>query len=156
MGFGDILEQWEEKQKKGKNSRSLQSNSAHEVLRSWLEENTIEDKEQSGPLRPENEMSAAAKRRKQLRELKPQAELDLHGFIAEEAITTLDRFIKDCKQKGLKKVLIIHGKGHHSSSGPVLKREVRKYLETSPLTGEMGEPERSMGGTGAVWVIIRS
>ena len=156
MSFGDILEQWEKQQKKGKNPLSPQSNSAADALRSWLKAHPVEDKEQAGTHSDENSKSAAARRRKQLRELQPQAELDLHGFITEEAITTLDRFIKDCKRKGMKKVLIIHGKGNHSSSGPVLKREVRRYLEISPLTGEMGEPERSVGGSGAVWVIIRS
>lgn len=89
------------------------------------------------------------------RRMKPQASLDLHGFTAAEAAERLEWFIRDSKSRGLQKVLVIHGKGHHSQGEPVLKKTVRTILEQSSICGEIGTPERTQGGPGATWVLIR-
>ncbi len=89
------------------------------------------------------------------RAIKSQDSLDLHGFTAAEAAERLEWFIRDSKSRGLQKVLIIHGKGHHSQGEPVLKKTVRAFLEQNSMCGEIGTPERAQGGLGATWVLIR-
>lgn len=93
--------------------------------------------------------------RKKLRSMKPQAVLDLHGCYADEAEARLLSFLKQSSEAGLKKIMIIHGKGNHSLGEPVIKKIVVKILERSPAAGEFGHPDRSSGGSGATWVIIR-
>ena len=94
-------------------------------------------------------------REKDLKKMKPQDELDLHGFTSAEAELELEKFLIQSKKRGLKKVLIVHGKGNHSPNGPVLKETVYTYLRRCSFTGMTGTPDRSLGGSGAVWVIIR-
>lgn len=94
--------------------------------------------------------------REYLREMSPEARLDLHGCTREQALEKLDFFIKDCIKHGLKKVLIIHGKGNHSTgSDPVLGDFVRTYIEEDKRLGASGHPNRNHGGNGATWVILR-
>ena len=90
-----------------------------------------------------------------LRKLPPEDEIDLHGKTIDESEHLLSEFIKAAAGKGLRKVLIIHGKGNHSKNGPVLASWVRHYLETSPLCGETGSPDKRDGGSGASWVILK-
>ena len=93
--------------------------------------------------------------RKKLLKQPAQKSLDLHGFTAEEANAAVEDFLKTSKSLGLKKVLIIHGKGYHSQGKPVLKGEVIKILERSPIAGEFGAAGRNEGGSGAVWVLLK-
>ena len=93
--------------------------------------------------------------RKKLIKQPSQRSLDLHGCTAEEARAEVERFLKECRRRGLRKVLIIHGKGYHSEGRPVLKKEVFRLLEQSPLAGEFGQADRAEGGSGAVWVILK-
>jgi len=105
----------------------------------------------------EQELSAGEHNRERThpRRWPVDATLDLHGFTLEEAKARTEAFIARCRTAGMKKVLIIHGKGKHSSSEGVLKREMTIYLRQHRDTGMMGIPDRSMGGSGAVWVVIR-
>jgi len=92
---------------------------------------------------------------RKLKQMKHQAELDLHGFTEESALQELSRFLQRSSSQGLKKVLIIFGKGYHSDSRPVLPGAVRRYLESSPLAGQLTTPPPKYGGSGALWVLIR-
>lgn len=87
--------------------------------------------------------------------MKPQRTLDLHGMRAEEALRALEQFVVTCRRAGVRKVLVIHGKGYHSQGEPVLRGLVRRYLEQSPHTGAFGPAPRELGGSGALWVAIR-
>ena len=90
-----------------------------------------------------------------LRKLPPEAEIDLHGKTTEESEHLLYSFLKGSSKRGLRKVLIIHGKGKHSKSGPVLGMWVKHYLESSSICGETGHPDKRDGGSGATWVILK-
>jgi DNA-nicking Smr family endonuclease len=79
-----------------------------------------------------------------------EARCDLHGQTAEEARRTVDRFLKECAGRGLRKVLIIHGKG----SG-VLHKAVTGYLEGHPLAGQRESAPQAEGGRGALIVYLR-
>lgn len=78
--------------------------------------------------------------------------LDLHGMTQEQAGRELGAFLGRCREEGVKKVLIIHGQGHHSAGGPVLKETVRRILESSDLVTDWGTASPKHGGSGAVWV----
>ena len=150
MKFKDILEQWEDSEKRRKESPRKEDH----PLENWLKTGRVTDKDASVKEYPPGRADRIEKRRT-LRNMNPQAELDLHGKTRVEAIDLLNGFLRDAQLKGLRKVLIIHGKGIHSKTGPTIGKEVRTFLEASPIAGETGTPHRSMGGSGAVWVIIK-
>ena len=89
-------------------------------------------------------------------QLKPQAELDLHGMTADEATLKVRFFLEDASYRRLQTLLIITGKGLHSSDGPVLRMAVEKLLAQMPeLVLEWGGAPRRYGGTGALVVFLR-
>jgi DNA-nicking Smr family endonuclease len=81
--------------------------------------------------------------------------LDLHGMIVEAAEAALDDFFRVAEMAGWYKVLIIHGKGNHSSNGPVLATAVRRWLERRPSAGRSGPADGLNGGGGATWVLLK-
>lgn len=90
------------------------------------------------------------------RHLRHEAVLDLHGVLAADAEGQVFAFLKLAQERGLRKILIIHGKGYHSRSGqPVLRDIVYRCIEHSPYAGAHGVPGREDGGSGAVWVAIK-
>lgn len=94
--------------------------------------------------------------RNHLREMRIEERIDLHGLRQDEAEFKLNNFISNCKQRGVRKILIVHGKGIHTTgSDPVLGELVRKFIERDPRLGMSGHPDRNMGGNGATWVIIK-
>lgn len=125
------------------------------MLNDWLDQHPPEAKDEH--LTDDREARRnAAERRAALRRMKPQATLDLHGLTVTDALERADRFLEEAKASGMRKVLIIHGKGIHSRDGDaVLKSAVRAHLRTNPLAGEIGIPDRSLGGEGASWVVLR-
>ena len=89
--------------------------------------------------------------------MRPEARLDLHGLHQSEAESALNRFITDCKSRGLRKVIIIHGKGIHTTgTDPVLGELVRRFIEHDKRCGASGHPKTNAeGGSGATWVILK-
>ncbi len=89
--------------------------------------------------------------------MRPEAYLDLHGLHQDEARMRLDSFITDCKNRGLRKVMIIHGKGIHThGTDPVLGEVVRRFIESDRRCGTSGHPKnKNEGGTGATWIILK-
>jgi len=90
-----------------------------------------------------------------LKQLPPEDEIDLHGKTIQESEYLLTEFVKGAERRGLRKVLIIHGKGNHSKGGAVLSTWVKHFLEKSPNCGETGHPDKRDGGIGATWVILK-
>ena len=85
------------------------------------------------------------------------AYLDLHGLTRDEAWSRLEAFTSDCIRRGMKKIMFIHGKGNHSSSNdPVLGELVRLFIEKNKMLGTSGHPNRTQGGSGATWVMIKN
>jgi DNA-nicking Smr family endonuclease len=158
MDFKEILDAWEKKQA-----------GASSAKRQYMEE-LISRYPPKGPKeadrQPEGGESAEAgsqlsnheqsyPRRPDHGTREPQATLDLHGMNSREAEQALENFLLLCRRRGLRKVLIVHGKGHHSRGEPVLRGVVRRYLEKSPYTGTFGPADRKYGGRGATWVVVR-
>jgi DNA-nicking Smr family endonuclease len=173
MNFGYILNQWEESNKKKKPSSNKSSKKANadwmenpdqaekekpepelkriDPMTLWMRRYGVEDKD---ALAEEHTISAAEKRKRLLNK-RPDATIDLHGLTRDEAWTSLDAFFKDAHRRGFEKVLVIHGKGNHSSGESVLKRMVRDFLERCPYAGESGQSNAAQGGGGAAWVLLK-
>jgi DNA-nicking Smr family endonuclease len=131
MDFGDILTQWE-------TDRQSEGAACDEGRSSY---------EQQQGSRPTA---------KQLKKMRPQRTLDLHGCTVAEAQELVPDFLRAASKDRLSKVLIIHGKGYHSKEGrAVLPEAVHACLDRSPHAGARGVPERALGGTGAVWVAVK-
>jgi len=87
--------------------------------------------------------------------MEPQAVLDLHGFTADEAAREIDKFLTESFKAGLRKVIIVHGKGIHSSGEGVLSKLTEERVSKHPLAGENSLSKGPEGGSGARWVILR-
>ena len=119
----------------------------------WLRRYGVTDKDKAAD---EYNERAKMESREYLRTMRPEARIDLHGLTRDEAWSRLNSFVSDCIRRGLKKILIIHGKGNHSNgSDPVLGPMVKTFIEQNKNLGSSGHPDRSMGGSGATWVIIK-
>jgi DNA-nicking Smr family endonuclease len=100
----------------------------------------------------EKENSGAAERKKS--SLFPE-KLDLHGMTRDTARRRLQDFIRNSARGGLRKVLVIHGRGLNSGGEAVLPRLVRAELENNPFVIDFGAADPSQGGTGALQVFLR-
>ena len=187
MDMGDILAQWDniqsdkvKKQKEsGKNTVShkkanaptpeekalakekdfeakLRAENSKEInpMELWLRRYGTIDKDK---LAEEQYERTKEQDRNYILNMKPEARLDLHGLHQDEARAKLDSFITDCCRKGLRKVIIIHGKVIHTTgTDPVLGELVRKFIEHDKRCGSSGHPKtKQEGGSGATWVILK-
>ncbi len=85
------------------------------------------------------------------------AEADLHGMRIREAQALLEEFLRDCRDEGLRCVRVIHGKGLGSRGGhAVLKWEVDRWLRRHDGVMAFCTAQPRDGGTGAIYVLLRS
>lgn len=102
---------------------------------------------------------SASRRMKQLKRgtIRISAELDLHGYLRDEAIRQLNRFITSAFTRGLSSVLVITGKGINSPDGPVLPGAVADWLRTAGkgMVAEFSPAPRELGGSGAFVVFLK-
>ena len=159
MDFGEILDEWERTERdRGESSGKRRAGSALDgqggsrALEAWIAAKGVDDKD------AEQEAGAADRglEARRLASLKPQATLDLHGMTVEQAEAAVASFIEGSARRGLEKVLVIHGKGLHSAGAPVLKKAAVRALEAQPLAGRFGPADRTEGGSGALWVLVRA
>ena len=184
MDFDKILKQWDESQKQGAKKKNTQQGpgkkanapgleepvrrntakavipavkprvSPDDYLNHWMAVHGVPDKDEDSVSGAEDK-SARIEEAERLRRKRPQAVLDLHGKTASEADVLIVDFLHSCSLSGLEKVLIIHGKGLHSASEPVMAEVVRRALEANSMAGSFGAADRSQGGRGATWLRIR-
>ncbi len=94
---------------------------------------------------------------------------DLHGFTLDEANKKVKEIIINCFEKKYKEILLITGKGMHSSNEKdtyvskdlgKLKFSVPDFIKTdeelSKLTLSIGEADLKDGGQGAIIIRLRS
>ena len=81
--------------------------------------------------------------------------IDLHGHKIEQACKSISDFIHFHSDKRF--VQIIHGKGYHSDNGlSIMKSQVVHYLKQHPNVLAFCSCPQEMGGTGAVFVHLKS
>ena len=179
MDMNDILAQWDDIKKKEKAAAKKMPQVSHKkanaptpeerVIKSshsnqnpkinpmeyWLNRYGTVDKDK---IAEENVERTKQQDREYVLNMKPEAYLDLHGLHQDEARMRLDSFITDCKSRGLRKVMIIHGKGIHThGTDPVLGEVVRHFIESDKRCGTSGHPKnKADGGTGATWIILKN
>jgi DNA-nicking Smr family endonuclease len=102
--------------------------------------------------------------RKMMRKLKRghfsvQNYVDLHGLNRSEAENRVKEFLLDSHARGLRCVLIVHGRGLNSpDSLPVLKEELPIWLNRGPVRKIVLAFSTALphdGGTGAIYVLLR-
>ncbi|MGE5172361.1 MAG: Smr/MutS family protein [Betaproteobacteria bacterium] len=106
---------------------------------------------------PRNRSSSGRKRQLRRGTIRISQELDLHGFLRDEAITRLEQFIARAYSRGFEAVLVITGKGYNSSEGPVLRGAVAAWLRESGrgMVAEFSPAPRDKGGSGAFVVFLK-
>ncbi len=131
--FGDILNQWEK----------MSGNETHKAFDKDAQREKFEERQKM-------------RDGEYVKKMPPQDTIDLHGLTQEEARKTLNDFVTNARRRGLRKILIIHGKGIHSGAGDgVLSGLVRKFIESDSRLGQFGRADKTMGGSGATWVVVR-
>ncbi len=104
--------------------------------------------------------SSASSRMRQLKKgtIRISEELDLHGYVRDEALQRLAQFISGAHHRGSKAVLVITGKGLNSPDGPVLQGSVDAWLREQgrDMVVETAQAPRDKGGSGAVVVFLRT
>ncbi len=89
-------------------------------------------------------------------DLRPEAQLDLHGCTLAEAAALLAHFLNHVQSNHQRCVCVIHGKGHRSSEGrPVLKAQINQWLRDVPFVLAFSSAQAKDGGMGAVYVLLR-
>ncbi len=83
-----------------------------------------------------------------------EAILDLHGMTIENARISLSQFIIKCRKKGVRHVLIIHGKGR-ANKKPILKNKLNHWLRQSPDILAFSTATKKDGAGGAMYVFLR-
>jgi DNA-nicking Smr family endonuclease len=89
--------------------------------------------------------------------VRPEATLDLHQRTREVAREGVARFVATSVAARRRCVLIVHGRGLHSPSGPVIKEEVVLALSRAPLSRQVRafcSAQPRDGGAGAVYVLL--
>jgi DNA-nicking Smr family endonuclease len=84
--------------------------------------------------------------------------LDLHGATAEKAEAAVRTFCTNARGPVARAVLIVHGKGLHSTAGqPVLRDEIAIWLSTAPVARDVlcfATAQPKHGGAGAMYVLL--
>jgi DNA-nicking Smr family endonuclease len=84
--------------------------------------------------------------------------VDLHGMSLAEAEAALTAFMRQSLSRGFFCVKVIHGRGLRSPGGPVLKKAIQKWLQTSfsKWVVAYASAKDCDGGLGATYVILRT
>lgn len=167
VDFGEILKVWEAKERlpqttkpangtaqgKEKPVRAAvrKQSAVSRIQAEWLETHGVPE----SPGRGDEESSPRRLTRKEIDSMPIDATLDLHGMTTMEAEIALDSFFAQAGRTGCQKVLIVHGKGLHSKSEPVLANFVKLWLERQASAGRTGKADQADGGGGATWVLMK-
>ena len=83
--------------------------------------------------------------------------LDLHGLTSDEARDILLDFISYAQKRQIHCIRLVHGKGYRAkTSKPVLKTKINSWLRQHPDVLAFSSAQPRDGGTGAVYILIKS
>lgn len=102
--------------------------------------------------------SPAVRRVKARRRERVEEHVDLHRLKSRDALRRLERFVAESRAAGLRSVLVITGKGHHSPGGRgVLKQRVEEWIvgPGGRYLESYAEAPRRLGGGGAYVLHLR-
>ncbi len=109
------------------------------------------------PVGPQRRSSSSRVRQLKRGTIRISKELDLHGYLRDEALKLLEQFISGAFGQGHQAVLVITGKGINSPEGPVLQGAVSSWLRDrgKNMVAEFAPAPRDLGGSGAFVVFLR-
>ena len=94
--------------------------------------------------------------------------IDLHGFTLEQANVAIAKFIQDCYQNKVSKIIVVTGKGLHSNVDKdpyvskdlsILKYSVPEFIENNDELMkkiiEIKDAEVEDGGAGAFYIFLK-
>ena len=94
--------------------------------------------------------------------------IDLHGFSLKDANNFIEKFIKECFENNVHKIIVITGKGLRSQNNEnpyiskdlsILKNSVPKFIKSKSnlieLIKEIDEANIEDGGEGAFYIFLR-
>jgi len=85
------------------------------------------------------------------------AELDMHGMTSADARQALIEFIALCSERHIRVARIIHGKGAGAAgAAPVLKNRLNSWLRQHHDVLAFTSAQPRHGGSGALYVLLRS
>lgn len=84
-----------------------------------------------------------------------EAELDLHRKTVKEAREAVYEFVMNASERGIRSVLVNHGRGRESPTPAKLKSYVAAWLSDYPMVLAYSSAPRQMGGAGALLVLIK-
>jgi len=136
----------------------------HVQLADLPDEDSFSDGYEPGTVSPEDILFFARPglQQRQLQRLRrgqlaAGAELDMHGMNAAVARQAFNNFIALCSERHVRCVRIIHGKGTGSSgAAPVLKNRLNSWLRQHHDVLAFSSAQPRHGGTGALYVLLRS
>jgi len=92
-------------------------------------------------------------------EFSSQAHIDLHGMIQPDAKAALTAFVVESTRKGLRSIIVVHGRGLGSPGGrPILKHATVQWLSHGYLSGfvlAFTTARPADGGAGAMYVLLK-
>ena len=93
---------------------------------------------------------------------------DFHGFTLDEANKTINKLIKNSYKNGVRKLVVVTGKGIHSDNEKnpyaskdlgILKYSMPEYIKNTPelmkLIYEIKEADIKDGGSGAFYIFLK-
>lgn len=182
MDFGSVLARWDAMQKSGGAARKnngansgtrkkanapwmerdgavkagcakADGSAAKKSEEEWIGRYGVIDKDSAADAEKERERERSSGYAKNL---PIEAVIDLHGLTRDEAMRRLEGFVASCARRGMRKILVIHGKGIHTSgSDPVLGDATRDFIERDSRCGMSGHPDARGGGSGATWIALK-
>ena len=85
-----------------------------------------------------------------------EAQLDLHGMTVATAKVAVENFLKACRARNKRCVLIIHGKGNGSFQKlPILKGKLNGWLQQRADVLAFCSTRPVDGGAGSVYVLLK-
>lgn len=86
----------------------------------------------------------------------PPPGVHLRRLRADEALEKLAREVALARARGVRELLVVHGKGHGSDRGPVLGDLTRRWIRDHPEAVASWRPApRDWGGEGAVVIVLQ-
>jgi len=111
---------------------------------------------------PNKDLSGSKKR------VQKTKNFDFHGFSLDEANRTINKLIKDSHKNGVRKLVVVTGKGTHSDNEKnpytskdlgILKYSIPEYIKNTPelmkLINEIKEADIKDGGGGAFYIFLK-
>ena len=94
--------------------------------------------------------------------------IDLHGFTLEQANKTIEKFIDNCYQNNVSKIIVVTGKGLHSNveKDPYISKDlsilkysvpefIKSNIELMKKIREIGIADTKDGGNGAFYIFLK-